>query len=223
MLAESYGIPHLTISEMVDHAKRLKDSLGTEIHEKIEELKQEEVEKYEKTRKKKDPDLDKSTIKVRLPNELIHKLVKAHIGNPACMNKGFILDGYPRNIHDAKAVFLDAIEGYEAPDDQEEAKGSAEETNENAFAGYTIDEKILPQYTVIFEAENEVLKQKMKDMPPELIEGTNKAQANLERRLNIYREANSSIEAESHIHNFFTKLIGEENCMLLDNPEETQD
>jgi len=29
------------------------------------------------------------------------------------MNKGFILDGYPRNIDDAKAVFLDAIPGYE--------------------------------------------------------------------------------------------------------------
>ena len=102
-------------------------------------------------------------------------------------------------------------------------KGAAEENNENAFAGYTIDEKILPQYTVIFEADNEVLKQKMKDLPPEQIEGTNKSQDNLERRLKIYREANSSIEADTHIHNFFTKLIGEENCMLLDNPDETQD
>lgn len=140
MLADSYGIPHLTIGDMIDHAKKLKDDLGEEISNRIEELKQEEIDKYEKTRKKKDPDLDKSTIKVRLPNDLLHKLVKAHIGNPACMNKGFILDGYPRNLVDAKAVFLDAIPGYEAPEEgQEETKAAAEEGAETAtFPGFEI-------------------------------------------------------------------------------------
>lgn len=160
MLCESYGIPHLTIGDIIDHAKKLKDDLGMEITNRIEELKQEEIEKYEKTRKKKDPDLDKSTIKVRLPNDLLHKIVKAHIGNPACMNKGFILDGYPRNISDAKAVFLDPIPGYEAPEEgQEESKGAEEEGAEVVnFPGFEISSKILPQYTVIFEADNEVLK-----------------------------------------------------------------
>ena len=56
---------------MVDHSKRLTDELGEEIREKIEGLKDEELEKYEKTRKKKDPDLDRNTIKVRLPNDLL--------------------------------------------------------------------------------------------------------------------------------------------------------
>ena len=224
LLAASYGIPHLTIEDMVEHAKRLKDEVGQEIRAKIDELKQEEIEKYEKTRKKKDPDLDPATIKVRLPNETIQTLVKAQIGAPACMNKGFILDGYPRNINDAKAIFLDAIPGYEAPEGEEaeEVKGQPEENNEDGtFPGFTISEKILPQYTVIFEADNEALKQKMKDLPPEQIQGTNKDDANLSRRLGVYRELNGSIEAETHIHNFFTKLIGDENCMLLDNPEET--
>lgn len=156
MLASSYGIPHLTIGEMVEHAKKLKNELGDEIRSRIEELKNEEMEKYEKTRKKKDPDLDRATIKVRLPNDLLHKLVKAHVGSPACMNKGFILDGYPRNIVDAKAVFLDPIEGYEPREEgDEEIKG---EEPAGAFPGFDISQKILPQYTVIFEAENDSLK-----------------------------------------------------------------
>ena len=33
MLAESYGIPHLTIGEVVEDAKKLKDALGDEIRE----------------------------------------------------------------------------------------------------------------------------------------------------------------------------------------------
>ena len=56
---------------MIDHSKRLTDELGEEIRDKVEELKNEELEKYEKTRKKKDPDLDKNSIKVRLPNDLL--------------------------------------------------------------------------------------------------------------------------------------------------------
>ena len=165
MLAASYGIPHLTIADVIEEAKRLNGPLGDEIREKIEELKQEEIEKYEKTRKKKDPDLDKSQIKVRLPSEVLHKLVKAHVGSPACMNKGFILDGYPRNEVDAKAVFLDPLEGYEPPEE------GTEETKEvdpaMPFPGHEPSTKILPQYTVIFEADNETLKQKMKELPPE--------------------------------------------------------
>ena len=117
LLAESYGIPHLTIGEMVDEAKTIKSEFGDELRAKIDELMQEEVEKLEKNRKKKDPEVDKSTIKVRLPDEMLHKLVKERIGGPACMNKGFILDGYPRNSADAKAIFLEPIPGYEAPEE----------------------------------------------------------------------------------------------------------
>ena len=223
MLAESYGIPHLLIGDMVEDAKKSKDELGDELREKIEFLKDEEVEKYEKTRKKKDPDLDRATIKVRLPNEMLQKIVKAHVASPACMNKGFILDGYPRNITDAKAVFLNPIPGYEAPEEQEEEKKAAAEEPEDVatFPGFDIDNKILPQYTVVFEADNDLLKQKMKDLPPDQTENTNKSAPNMDRRLNSYRELNTSIQADTHIHNFFTKLIGEEQCMLLDKPEET--
>ena len=45
----------------------------------------------------------------------------------------------------------------------------------------------------------------------------------MNRRLGVYREMNSSVDADTHIHNFFSKLIGDENCMLLDNPEVTAD
>jgi len=129
MLADSYGIPHLQIGDMIEDAKKSKDKLGEDVREKIDLLKDEEVEKYEKTRKKKDPDLDRSTIKVRLPVEMLQKIVKARVEGPACMNKGFILDGYPRNINDAKAVFLTPIPGYEPPEAEaaEEEKKAAME------------------------------------------------------------------------------------------------
>lgn len=67
---------------------------------------------YEKTRnKKKDPELDRSTLKPRLPEEYLYKIVRLHMDTAACKNKGYILDGYPRTFADAKAIFLEQLEG----------------------------------------------------------------------------------------------------------------
>ena len=89
------------IGDMIKHASNQKDDLGNRIRQTIEELKDAEVAAYEKTRKKKDPDLDRAKINVRLPEDLLHRIVKVYLATPACMNKGFILDGYPRHIKDA--------------------------------------------------------------------------------------------------------------------------
>jgi len=56
---------------MVEEAQTLDDEFGAELREKIEELVEVELANYEKTRKKKDPDLDRSTIKPRLPDDLV--------------------------------------------------------------------------------------------------------------------------------------------------------
>lgn len=50
------------------------------------------------------------------------------------MNKGFILDGFPRNTDDAKAIFLDAI-----PEEQENREGELAD-----HEGFTKNEKIIP-------------------------------------------------------------------------------
>jgi adenylate kinase family enzyme len=54
----------------------------------------------------------------------------------ACKNKGFILDGYPRNANDAKNIFLRKIENYQPP-----AEGT--EVTE-LFPGFEIIEDIIP-------------------------------------------------------------------------------
>ena len=75
-LAKGYGIPHLKIKDMIESATKMSGDLGEEIRAKIEELKDIEAEKYEKARKKKDPDFDRAACQVRLPNEILCKLVK---------------------------------------------------------------------------------------------------------------------------------------------------
>lgn len=85
---------------------KLTDSFGDEIRKKAEEIKDQIVADYDKTKKKKDPELDRSTIKVRLPDDFLYRLLKMQMNTAACKNKGFILDGYPRTQADAKHIFL---------------------------------------------------------------------------------------------------------------------
>lgn len=138
------------ISDMIKHATSQHDELGELIKTTIEELKDAEVAAYEKTRKKKDPDLDRSKINVRLPDDILHKIVKSTLASPACMNKGFILDGYPRSIKDAQAIFLDRKEENEG-----EPHAAEMPSDENSFR---INDKIIPQFAIIFDAENDFLK-----------------------------------------------------------------
>jgi adenylate kinase len=150
-LADSYGIPHLTMAGMVDHAVKEESTLGDSVRGKIEILKDQVLEDYEKTRKKKDPDLNRDDIKPRLPEDVICKIVQARIESPACMNKGFILDGFPKNQTNAQAVFYCPIPGYQAPEEEE---GKALEP----LAGLKLHEKILPQYAICLEADDAFLK-----------------------------------------------------------------
>ena len=95
-LAQAYGVPHLKLTDLVQMGYKLQDALGDEIRKKAEEIKDQTVADYEKTKKKKDPELDRNAIKVRLPDEILYRLVKLQMSTAACRNKGFILDGYPR-------------------------------------------------------------------------------------------------------------------------------
>jgi len=55
---------------------KLHDALGDEIKKKTEEIKDQIVADYDKTKKKKDPELDRNTIKVRLPDDILQRLLK---------------------------------------------------------------------------------------------------------------------------------------------------
>ena len=59
------------VADMVSEAQTFDDELGQELRDKIEELKDMEMANYEKTRKKKDPDMDRSTLKPRLTDDLL--------------------------------------------------------------------------------------------------------------------------------------------------------
>lgn len=162
-------------------------------------LKDQVLEDYEKTRKKKDPDLNRDDIKPRLPEDVICQIVQARIESPACMNKGFILDGFPKSQQNARAVFYSPDAAYQAPEDAEEGKAA------DPLAGLKLHEKILPQYAICLEADDAFLKQRMKDFPADEVKAPHWEDKEMDRRLKPYREANGG---EANIQTFFEGVIG---------------
>lgn len=83
--------------------------LVTEIKEKVEELRDAMVEQIEESRpetEEEPPEIDRESLPIRLPDDILYKLVKIALTENACRNRGYILDGYPRTYKDACEIFL---------------------------------------------------------------------------------------------------------------------
>jgi adenylate kinase family enzyme len=178
---------------------KLQNPFGDEIRAKVEELKDIAVAEYEKTRnKKKDPELDRSQVKVRLPDEMLYKIVRSQLNTAACKNKGFILDGYPRTQADGKAIFF------------EKQDEGVEPNPDDAFPGYTINTELLPQYVILLQGDDAALKQRVKEMAPEKTANTHYNEAQMDRRLKIYRDSNVHDSGQS-VQDLFTRCFSKLN------------
>jgi len=94
---------------------------------------------------------------------MVYQIVKARIESPACMNKGFILDGYPRNRTNARSVFYDPIPGYEPGEEgEDEADVWA---NPLEPKGRQLNTKVIPQYAIMLDNEDGPIKQRIKELP----------------------------------------------------------
>ena len=52
------------------------------------------------------PPFDPEAVDVRLSDELVYKCFKWRLTQNDCLNRGYILDGYPRRYDDAKELFM---------------------------------------------------------------------------------------------------------------------
>ena len=80
------------------------------IRAKVEELRDQKIEKmaeeYDAKKKDGDEDFDpesvnRETLQIRIPDEILYKLLADYLRRNACRNRGYILDGYPRTFKDA--------------------------------------------------------------------------------------------------------------------------
>jgi len=139
------------------------------------------------------PEIDETTLTVRLPSKILYKLLKDKLKENACRNRGYILDGFPRCYDDANQIFLEPVptydeegelEPYEEPEIDEEAGEKKD------FSKFVPDKKIYPKSCILMTGSNTDLINRVKELPEEDIEGTHYNAKDMQRRLKGYAVSN---------------------------------
>jgi adenylate kinase len=136
---------------------------------------------------------------VRLPDEILFKILRLRLTENDCRNRGYVLDGFPKTYKQAQEVFLYKPKkfdenGEEIPEEEPEL----EEGEEKSYDGYIARAEIFPKSVILLDAPNdELLKQRIKNNLSEAETfGTHYTSADMDRRLLSYRKANNSTVAE---------------------------
>ena len=207
-LAKYYNIPKVNVGQLLAEVWKYvaieeealgdePDPLIVEVRGKVEELRDAEVAKIETAREDQEepadgwPEIDRDSLKIRIPDKVLYKLLRIRLAANACRNRGYILDGYPRTYDDACWSFLDRIPQYD-PDTgdliEEEEEEELPEDDENYVkkdfsTGYQKQQAIFPSSTIVMTGKDEDLIRRVRELPENQIEGTHYTKEDMIRRL----------------------------------------
>jgi adenylate kinase len=199
-----YNIPRVHVKELCDKAFAMSDvedaeeGIATELKEKLEELRDAEVEKIEAIRAEKDddneepPEIDRNSLPIRVPDAFLYRLLRERLTDNDCRNRGYILDGFPRTYPDSQNIFLIREKKFdpETGEEIEEDEVELEEGEEKNWEDFIKDESIFPTSTIVFKELDNFLINRVKNLKQESIKGTHYNLADMKRRLAAYRIAN---------------------------------
>ncbi|XP_076227677.1 adenylate kinase 7 [Nomia melanderi] len=117
--------------------------------------------------------------KGRLDGPLLSKLFRRKLRSTECRNQGYVLDGYPKTLDQAKDLF---------------GTGSLNEEDEETYAdeeAADADDSIMPELVVSLEASDDFLKERIIQRPEWEIQGSHYTEEHMTRRLKEYRRRNT--------------------------------
>ena len=133
-LNKLYNIPIVNVKQISDKALMYsqteeEEGIAAEIKAKLEEVKDQAISKLEEEATEKGeepPEIDREKFKVRVPNDIIYQLLKIRLNENDCRNRGYILDGYPRNLKDCQYIFLKKAKKFDPETGEEIDEGEPE-------------------------------------------------------------------------------------------------
>jgi adenylate kinase len=218
-LAVYYNIPRVHAKELAERAFSLAKfeegqgtELGEEIKAKIEEIKDAMVAQIEEARQALGDDageqeeIDREKLQVRLPDDLLFKVLRVRLSENDCRNRGYVLDGFPKTYKQAQEVFLYKPKKLDENGEEiAEEEPELEEGEEKSWDGYVVRPEIFPKSVILLDAHDDhSLLVRIKDTLPETYAaGSHYNEADMTRRLAAYRKANNSLVAEPALKQFF--------------------
>lgn len=182
-LAQHFKIHHITAKELIQESMAALEEIVAKGDEPGADDDEEEddsgkVQEAESLLASLKENLDQNS--GRLEDGLLIRLYRDKLKSKAVINKGCILDGFPKTYDQAKALY--------------------EELEEDGEALGTADPLTVPELVIDFVATEDFLKQRMMSLPEEVVQGTHNTEEGFLRRLVQFNQMRS--EEDTVIHWF---------------------
>jgi len=188
-IAQHYEIHYLDVEEMVkDEVSKLERRVTNPTPASPDDEADNEADS--------DPDADRELLEElreaaranngKYPDEHVINFVRERLKSMPCRNQGYVLDGYPGTVDEARELFK-----ADTDDDVREDKAP------------TMDPVIGPDHVISLEATDEFIKERVMNLPERDVAGTQNSEEALLRRLEDFRTNNTD---ETTVLNFFDEL-----------------
>ncbi|XP_067000043.2 adenylate kinase 7-like [Anabrus simplex] len=213
MLCDRYKLHYLGIKEVIEEAiKNLKEFIerneakkkeeGT-IREEVEDEQQEEEVEDDAEEEMKENIEEKYELldeieanlaenKGRLDNQYVLRFFKEKLLSHPVQNQGYVLDGYPKTLEDARTLIETSEEEEEQLEEEEEAD-----------VGLQPGKKMMPEFVISLESTDELLCERVMAFPEAVVQGTHYTEEAMLRRLAEFRSNNTD---ENTVLNFFDEM-----------------
>ncbi|XP_030760146.1 adenylate kinase 7-like [Sitophilus oryzae] len=246
-ICRRYGAHYVSVKTMIEETLEdlrhniamAKETAGQKLEKRKEDIQDEEVEEEEEEEEEgdiaDDRDIQQWEEQIRdinallsqspnnkLPDDYVVRLMRVFLSKDRCQSHGYVLDGFPKTLQQAKELFGQAAE---APKDtSEQAKGETipeEVAGEGgdmlkvggAVGNASID--IMPDFVISLQADDDFLCERVMRLPERDIQGTHYDEPNMIRRLMEFRENNTPDNTvltffdEADIHPILIDLMDE--------------
>jgi adenylate kinase len=199
ILAEKYYLPHINIKDAIEEVlngppSQLKDKIIKSMDELNNQMKTQKKKKTVKKTKKKKGGKEEDE-RPRVPQDLVTIIMRQKLSSAPCRNKGYVLDGYPRTLDEAKELFHalpgEAPAGGAEPEPEEAAPVAAEGEGKEGEEGAPAEKKLpayAPEFVVTLMCREETGARRNRDMHADIFVDGHNDEDNFKRRWQRYTE-----------------------------------
>jgi len=183
ILSTEYNVPHIKIYELIEECVKKHSEFSPTVQEMLKNNQ-------------------------KIPAEFLAEIFRWKLHMNHCRNRGYILDGYPRNHQEAEMLFMKLKKSEDPPADEEGDPKPKE---------YELDSEILPKSIIVFRAHSSFLLSRI-----EKIQHLHHDYRidRMTRRLRTFREENEI--SDRSVFDYFSDLNNEVfECECNDDEAET--
>ncbi|KAL9653662.1 hypothetical protein ABK040_009138 [Willaertia magna] len=134
----------------------------------------------------------------RYDDAAICRIFKWKMTTPKCLNHGWILDGFPKSIEQARLLFAPSPKG-EGDEDEEE------EVSDNGKAKEIVDDRLYPDYVVTFRVDVKLLEKRVSNIAEPITGHSDNEGFN--RRMEIYKGMSNAQDLVHYLFGFMEESI----------------